>query len=64
MTTVLACGQVFDGRGESDGDYREILIDGDRIVDIGVRGSARRHACHRPHEPYGHALGSSTVMFT
>jgi imidazolonepropionase-like amidohydrolase len=35
MTTVLACGQVFDGRGQSDGEYREILIDGDRIADIG-----------------------------
>jgi imidazolonepropionase-like amidohydrolase len=36
MTTVLACGQVFDGRSDSDGEYREVLVDGDRIADIGA----------------------------
>jgi imidazolonepropionase-like amidohydrolase len=35
MTTVLACGHVFDGRRTIDGGYQEILVDGDRIADIG-----------------------------
>jgi imidazolonepropionase-like amidohydrolase len=35
MTTVLECGQVFDGRRASDGLYQEILVHGERIADIG-----------------------------
>jgi imidazolonepropionase-like amidohydrolase len=42
MTTVLTCGQVFDGRRASDSGYQEILVDGDRIADIGE--SVRRPA--------------------
>jgi imidazolonepropionase-like amidohydrolase len=36
MATVLVCGNIFDGQAETAAGPSEVLIDGDRIVEVGA----------------------------
>ena len=36
MATVLVCGNIFDGRADATGGPAEVLVDGDRIVEVGA----------------------------
>ncbi len=36
VATVLVCGSVFDGRADAAGGPAEVLIDGDRIIEVGA----------------------------
>lgn len=35
MATVLICGALFDGRADAAGGPAQVLVDGDRIVEVG-----------------------------